>query len=194
MKLASLILLLAATLPAQSLWNATRPMPSLTSDAIARQVGDLLMVMISEKQTIKNKEQSDFGKSGSLNAALSSFAVLPNAFGTLPGMSATNTREFSGDGQYDKEGSFQTRLSVVVIDVQPNGNLIIEGRRQVIMDKEKKTVRITGMVRPYDITGFNSVMSENIANASIVYEGDGPLSRATNKGWLSELVDHVWPF
>lgn len=186
--------LLVPALSAQSLWIAARPMPSLTSDAIARQVGDILTVLISEKQTIKNKEQSDFGKSGSLSAALTSFDVLPNAFNTLPAMTAEHSRQFSGDGQYDKEGSFQTRLSVVVIDVQPNGNLIIEGRRQVLMDKEKKTVRITGVVRPYDITGFNTVMSESIANASIVYEGDGPLSRATSKGWLSELVDHVWPF
>ncbi|MSR75875.1 MAG: flagellar basal body L-ring protein FlgH [Planctomycetes bacterium] len=194
MKMIAALTLLAATLSAQSLWNATRPMPPLTSDAIARQVGDLLTVMISEKQTIKNKEQVDYGKAGSLNAALTSFDVLPGMFGTLPGLSAEHAREFSGNGQYDKEGSFQTRLAVVVIDVQPNGNLIIEGRRQVLMDKEKKTVRITGVVRPFDISGANSVMSENIANASIVYEGDGPLTRATNKGWLSELVDHVWPF
>ncbi len=191
------LLCLAALLggvAAQSLWNAARPLPSLTSDTIARQVGDLLTVVISERQVIKNKEQTSLSKDGGLNATLSSFDVLPNAFNTLPGMTAEHGREFGASGQYDKEGTFQSRMSVVVIDVQPNGNLIIEGRREVVMDKETKTMRITGVIRPFDVSGFNTILSENIANASIVYEGNGMLSRSTNKGWLSELVDFVWPF
>lgn len=191
------LLCLAALLScasAQSLWNAARPLPSLTSDTIARQVGDLLTVVISERQVIKNKEQTSLSKDGGLNATLSSFDVLPNAFNTLPGMTAEHGREFGASGQYDKEGTFQSRMSVVVIDVQPNGNLIVEGRREVVMDKETKTMRITGVIRPFDVSGFNTIMSENIANASIVYEGNGMLSRSTNKGWLSELVDYVWPF
>lgn len=189
-----LVAALAALAPAQSLWNTSTRAPSLTSDTIARGVGDVLTVVISERQAVKNKEQTELKREASIDAALQNFDVLENAFGTLPAVQGFADREFKTDGKYDKEGSFQTRLSVVVIDVQPNGNLVIEGRRNVVMDQETKTIRITGIVRPFDVSPSNSVLSENIANASIAYEGQGVLSRNSNRGWLSELMDFVWPF
>ena len=107
---------------------------------------------------------------------------------------ATSDRQFNGEAKYDKEGSFETRLSVIVIDVQPNGNLVVEGRRRIVIDRESKCIRVTGIVRPYDVTTANSIYSWQVANASVAYEGNGPLTRTTNRGFLGELLDLVWPF
>ena len=186
--------LLTGLLSAQSLWNPERPQPAFFADTTARSVGDILTILISETQKIKNQEKSTFDKDSSLDAALTDFKVLPTAFNPLPSVRGSSTREFEGDAKYDKTGSFETQLSVVVIDVLPNGNMLIEGRRRVIIDRETKTMRLTGLVRPFDVSGLNTVHSSQVANASIAYEGKGPLTDATNRGWLGDLLDKVWPF
>ena len=107
-------------------------------------------------------------------------------------------REFVGDGSVTQNRTVETRITAMVVDVQPNGNLIIEGRRSVQVDDEVKRVVISGVVRPGDVTGANTVLSENVAHATIRIEGDGPVHRATNRGLLGEIFDtiwhHVWPF
>jgi flagellar L-ring protein precursor FlgH len=185
---------LALSAGAQSLWNPDRPSPSLFADTTARSVGDVLTIVISEKQVVKNKEDTELGKTSTLDAALTNFDVLPDAFEPLPAVAGSSDRQFDAEAKYDKENQFETRLSVIVIDVQPNGNLVVEGRRRVIMDKESKCMRVTGIVRPYDVTNANSVYSWQVANASVAYEGNGPLTRTTNRGFLGELLDLIWPF
>jgi flagellar L-ring protein precursor FlgH len=192
--LLALLLCVCAGLPAQSLWNPNRPAPSLIADTTARNIGDVLSVIVSEKQTVRNKEQTDFSKGSSIDAALSNWDIFENMFGILPALSGNQERTLQGDVKYDKDGTLQARLAVLVIDVMPNGNMVVEGRRRIVMDKETKTIRFTGIVRPFDVTPLNTVKSENVANASIAYEGDGPFTVATNRGWLSELLDFVWPF
>jgi flagellar L-ring protein precursor FlgH len=186
--------LIAALAPAQSLWNSDRPSPSLFTDTTARAVGDVLTIVISESQTVKNKEDTGLSKKTSLEAALTNFDISPNTFNTLPKIAGTSDRQFTGEAKYDKEGSFETRLSVLVIDVQPNGNLVVEGRRRIVIDRETKCIRVTGIVRPYDVTTLNTINSWQVANASIAYEGNGPLTRTTNRGFLGELLDYIWPF
>ncbi len=191
-----ILALMSLALPAsaQSLWNTERPLPALFSDTTARGVGDVLTIAINERQSVKNKEETEFKKNSGLSASLSNFDILPTAFSTLPGVSGTANRNFKGEAKYDKEGAFSTRISVVVIDVQPNGNLVVEGRRRIVIDGETKTIRITGIVRPYDVPSSNTVSSDAVANASIAYEAEGTLSNATSRGWLGDLMDFVWPF
>lgn len=193
-RIAAVLLVLAPSLVAQSLWNPDRPLPSLFADTTARCAGDVLTIVISEKQTVKNKEDTELQKTTSLDAALTNFQVLPNAFNPLPSVAGNSDRQFDGEAKYDKEGNFETRLSVLVIDVQPNGNLVVEGRRRIVIDKEIKCIRVTGIVRPFDVTTANSIFSWQVANASVAYEGSGPLTRSTNRGFLGELLDLVWPF
>jgi len=193
-RIAVALIAVLATAPAQSLWNPARPTPSSISDTTARNIGDVLMIVISERQTVQNTEKTEFTKEKTIDAAITNFDILENAFGTLPALAANGNRELTSDAKYDKEGRLQTRMSVLVIDVMPNGNMLVEGRRRIIVDRETKTIRFTGIVRPFDVTGANTILSEQVANASIAYEGEGPLTNTTNKGWLSELVDFVWPF
>ena len=188
------VLASAAASPAQSIWNADRAMPALISDLTARSAGDLLTILVVEQQTVKNKEATELKKSSDLNAQLTNFDILPKAFNTLPSATGSSERNFKGDAKYDKEGSFSTTLTVAVLDVQPNGNLVVEGRRTIIIDGERKTMRITGVVRRYDVSPMNTVRSTQVANASVAYEGEGTLTKSTNRGWLGELLDFVWPF
>jgi flagellar L-ring protein precursor FlgH len=194
MRLFIVLTLIVAATPAQSLWSARRPSPSLISDTTARNTGDVLTVVISETQTIKNQEKTEFRKDASLDASLDTWTIFEDLFDTLPAVSGSSNRGMISDAKYDKQGVLQTRISVLVIDVMPNGNMLVEGRRRIVMDQETKTIRFTGIVRPYDVTSLNTVLSENVANASIAYEGQGPLTATTGRGWLSELLDFVWPF
>ena len=194
MRLFIVLTLIVAATPAQSLWSARRPSPSLISDTTARNTGDVLTVVISETQTIKNQEKTEFRKDARLDASLNTWTVFEDLFDTLPAVSGSSNRGMISDAKYDKQGVLQTRISVLVIDVMPNGNMLVEGRRRIVMDQETKTIRFTGIVRPYDVTSLNTVLSENVANASIAYEGQGPLTATTGRGWLSELLDFVWPF
>lgn len=194
MKYLMLLAVLAVPAHAQSLWNLRQPPVSLISDTTARQVGDIITISIVESHVLRNNEKTEFEKESDLNAQLSNFNIFPRAFSTLPGVTGTAMREFESEAKYDKDGRLQTMMSALIIDVLPNGNMIVEGRRTVIMDKETKTMRITGIIRPYDVAPNNTIESSKIANASIAFEGHGAVSRNVNRGWLGEFLDYVWPF
>lgn len=166
----------------------------LYRDKLASQEGDILTILIREKQQIENDEEAEYKKKSTLDAALKEFGIDPDVFNTLPSVSGESKREFKGEATYDKEGRFETRLTVKVIDVEPNGNLVIEGSREIRIDDEVKKIKITGIVRAVDISPANTVYSENVANAYISYEGEGPLTRATKRGWFSRILDWLWPF
>lgn len=186
--------LLAGELNAQSLWKADAPRATLIGDNSARQKGDILTILINESQKVKDKQNVKLEKDTSLNTALTSFDIDSNAFDPLPNVITQTEREFEGKSNYDKEGSFTASISVIVIDVQPNGNLIIEGKRKIFMDDEEKTIQITGIIRPLDITTKNTVTSDKVAEASVSYVGDGPLTQNTERNWFDSVISWLWPF
>jgi len=130
----------------------------------------------------------DRSRKGSLDLALSNFDVKPDAFTKLPALKGASARTFAGDAGYEKEGSFEARLTVRVVDVLPHGTLVVAGRRTIVMDGEEKFLRLAGLVRPADVTASNTVLSEQVADARISFKGDGTISRATDPG----LLDPVW--
>jgi flagellar L-ring protein FlgH len=179
---------------AQSLWDAKKHYRPLAADTTARGVGDIVTIIIDEVTKIENDEETSLDKGSSLSATLSNFDILPNFFNTLPSAEGEQRRSFDGKAQYDKDNMFKAKISVLVQDVLPNGLLLIEGTRNVIVDGETKLIRIQGMVRPQDIRRDNSVSSAFVANATVSYEGDGFMTKTTTKGWFSWLLDFVWPF
>ena len=157
-------------------------------------VGDLLSILIQESQVIQNNEIASLEKETDLDTAIDNFDIKPNTFDPLPAIQYHSDNEFSGNAIYNKNGSFQTALTVMVIDVLPNGNMVIEGSRDIRMDRELKRIRISGIVRPQDISPTNSVSSTKVAQARISYEGSGPLTQTTNRNWLDALLSIIWPF
>ena len=86
----------------------------------------------------------------------------------------------------------------MVVDKLPNGNLVVTGRREIRIDDETKLIEFTGIVRALDIQADNTIQSELVANAEVVYRGHGPMTRSTNRygvgGWLHSAIAWLWPF
>jgi flagellar L-ring protein precursor FlgH len=83
---------------------------------------------------------------------------------------------------------------VQVVDVLDNGSLVIRGSREVMVNEDRKTIQIAGIVRPSDIKSDNTVLSEKLYDLQVSIAGEGPLTRAQQEGWLGKLLDIVWPF
>ncbi|MEM8710369.1 MAG: flagellar basal body L-ring protein FlgH [Planctomycetota bacterium] len=181
-----------------SIYDPSRGPISAITDKTAHRVGDLLTVMINENQDVKNEERTDLAKNSTLNYQLIDFNVKPDAFATLPTVQTSKADSFGGAANYEKTGEFEARLTAMVIDVLPNGNMVIEGRREIRIDKERKIMEFRGIVRRYDVLRNNTVQSELVADAYVSYAGSGPLTRTNERrglgGWLYDALDWIWPF
>ena len=112
----------------------------------------------------------------------------------LPVVDWESKRESDSKAESESSETLELRVSAVVKEVLPNGNLLIAASRQVRHDRDLRVVHLTGIVRPVDVAADNTVLSENIAEARISYEGYGPASRTKNKGLGNRFLDLIWPF
>jgi flagellar L-ring protein precursor FlgH len=199
------LVLLAALAPASSAQDRVgsiyRPdggPQGAIANKTARRPGDLLTVVINENQDVTNQETSNLKRETTLDYALTAFDIKPNAFQPLPTLGADSTDELKGTANYQKKGEFNARVTAIVVDVLPNGNMVINGRREIRIDKETKVLEVSGIVRRYDILPDNTIQSELVANASVSYAGSGPLTDATNRFGLGSVVLRclrwLWPF
>jgi len=175
---------------------------NLFTDNRARGVGDIVTVTISESTEITGNEDSsaDSTNSHSVQVDSSSFLTQPlskitkDTTGYMPNFTADTSHNFSGKGAYASSRNINLELTAVVTEILSNGNLIIEGNRDVNINNEKYNIKVSGIVRPIDITVDNKVPSSSIANANIILEGKGFLTRAGKRGWWNRVVEAVWPF
>ena len=181
-----------------SIYDANVGPRGLIAEKTAFRKGDILTVIISESQNVQNNESSDLSRTTNLNYKINLFDVKPNTFSTLPRVDADSSNGFIGAANYQKSGAFTARLAAVVVDTHPNGNLVLSGRREIRIDNETKLIEFTGIVRRFDVAIDNTVQSELVANAEIVYRGSGPMTDHTNRyglgGWLQRLWGWIWPF
>ncbi len=182
-----------------SIYDPSRGPRGLIAEKTAYQKGDILTVIIAENQAVANNEASDLSRSTNLNYQLNLFDIDPDLFDPLPRVvDAQSADGFIGQAKYEKTGAFTARLAAVVVDALPNGNLVISGRREIRIDQETKLIEFTGIVRRWDITAGNTIQSELVANAEILYRGKGPMTDSTNRyglgGWVHRLWGWIWPF
>lgn len=170
----------------------------LVANKTAQRVGDLITVVISENQNVRNEETADLRKETDLQYQITNFDIKPNAFNVLPQVAGDSTDQFVGQANYEKRGTFTARLTAVVVDALPNGTLVVNGRREVKIDNEIKVIEFSGIVRRFDISPDNTVQSEFVANAKVHYTGTGPLTNSTNRtglgGWIHDAIAWLWPF
>lgn len=181
-----------------SLYNPSRGPIGLIQDKTARRVGDLVTVVISETADVSSEDSADTSKSTTLNYELTNFDLEPNAFSLLPSLGANSSDTFSGSSQVDKRDSFEARLTAMVVDVLPNGNMVVSGRRELRIENQVKLIEFSGVVRRYDIASTNTVSSSLVADARVSYVGMGPGTQSTQRtgfgAWVHGLLDWIWPF
>jgi flagellar L-ring protein precursor FlgH len=101
---------------------------------------------------------------------------------------------FDGEGATTRNSTLNAYISVQVIQVLPNGNLVIQGSRQVQVNNENQIINIQGVIRPVDIDATNTILSTAVAEAKIELNGQGVVSDKQNVGWLTRILDWAWPF
>jgi len=194
--------LLASSATAQSrpgsIYDVRKGGVSLIAAKIAHRPGDLITVVINEAQNVSNQEASDFTKSTNLDYEMTKMEIFDSLFETLPSIGAASQDGFTGSASYSKAGNFNARLTAIVVDVTPQGTMVIEGRREVRIDDETKVIEFRGIMRKWDITAQNTIDSELVAEATVTYSGSGPMTQATNRQGIGKLfhdaIAWVWPF
>lgn len=180
---------------------------SLFEDYRARRVGDILTVRL-EEQTEAEKETETIIKKNNSNGITN-----PTVFGSTPEFdlpsgfplvstdnnnlefSLESKSDFKGQGDSDQSNKLTGDISVSVVEVLPNGNLVIRGEKVISINQGNEYLRISGMISPRDLDANNSISSKRVADAQIAYVGDGPTNDANVVGWLSRFfVSSLMPF
>ncbi|TVS18220.1 MAG: flagellar basal body L-ring protein FlgH [Planctomycetaceae bacterium] len=195
-----LVLATSVQARAQSLWPSHQPRHAfLFEDTRARRVGDQLTVLINENTGVANQDRRSMNKQSNARSALGLGFAAAGIFGRSAGdlsqdFAADSNRDFSGDASFSSERAFSDRITVSVVDVLPNGDLVIHGRRQVGVEGDNRHLSISGKVRYLDVGLDNTVQSRKVLDLEISYQSHGPESRFVNQGWLGRLGNWVWPF
>ncbi|MDF1875688.1 flagellar basal body L-ring protein FlgH [Sulfurimonas sp. SAG-AH-194-I05] len=174
----------------------------LFSDHKAMHVHDIVTVIISEtakSSSSSAKKLSEADKSalggGIFTGGGISGQVASNVNGiSRVGFNTESTSDFSGTGSSTKDASFTATISARIIKVLSNGNYFISGRREILVDRQKQIVQLTGVIRPYDISQDNQIDSSKISDAKILYKTQGDVDRAAEQAWGTKIVQSIWPF
>jgi flagellar L-ring protein FlgH len=199
----ALVLVVFASEPvwAGSIWRSPRGRETaMYTDRKARRVGDILTVVVSESASVSASKRTKTDKSGSFEGAVDAFFFDPAASslgthnGSLPQTAMGGTTNFAGGGEINNKQTISARAAVTVVDVLPNGNLVIEGSRFVSYSGEKQYAILRGLVRVDDVSNTNIVASSSIADARVEFVSQGTISVNQRKGWLTRVVDTLNPF
>lgn len=184
-----------------SIWaRRDRNMKALYADDVARQIGDVLTIKITENSTVDNKAKRDLDKetsrSTNFNGELGITTPGHNLLPRIPGftMQADSSDKLSGKADYKDERSFVDALTVVVVDIMPNGNLVVMGARNRDIAGDVQNIEMSGIVRPSDIAFDNTVSSEKVADFRVVSKNAGVAEPYNRQGWLGRIFDIVSPF
>lgn len=182
-----------------SLW--TSESTSMFSDQKARNVGDIVTIIISESSSASKQATTSTGRDTEISAGIPNLFGLENSsFITDSNLDLDNmvtgnfSNNFDGEGTTTRKGNLTASLTTQVIERYPNGNLKIRGGKEVMVNNEVQIIYLTGIVRTIDITAANTIPSSKILNARISYTGQGALADKQQPGWLTRTLDHVWPF
>ncbi len=177
-----------------SIWQTT-DRNTLFLDNKARNVGDVITVNIVESaKAVKDATtelKRDNNNSMSLGGALDLTKVLNSRDTVLNSATAGSKNDFKGEGNTTRESQFTATVSCLVTQVLANGNLRIEGRRDITLNHENQFILLSGVIRPEDISATNSVTSAQIADARIEFSGDGDIDDQQRPSWINRVFSTV---
>lgn len=183
----------AAPLSEGSLWR-DRPM---VADLRAYRLNDLVTLKISESTNAISKADVTTKRAGSNDLSA------PNLFGALAKFgigsstsdkSTSNTNKYAGTGTTGRSATFTTTVTARVVKVIGNGNLIVEGYRDIQLNNETQRLYVAGMIDPNRLDGTNSIASGQVAELRIGYGGEGVVDETLKPGYISRLLNYIWPF
>jgi flagellar L-ring protein precursor FlgH len=184
-----------------SLWRDDAPMMVLFSDIKARSVGDIVTIKIVESSDATNQAATATGRNSSLSASIDGFFNLEkdfpptrSFFNPFSKVAGGLESKFKGSGTTTRSGDLNAYITCVVTRILPNGNLVLTGTREVLVNNENQVIELTGIVRSRDINANNQVLSTYVADARISYDGKGIIDERQQPGWLTSIVMTVWPF
>lgn len=165
----------------------------LYSDIRARNLGDIITVQLQESTQASKSASTGLSRNSNVNLPT------PNVLGrdlTFRDYSLSANLQgdtsFSGDAQADQSNSLSGEITVTVIRVLPNGNLIVRGEKWLTLNNGQEYVRLTGIIRPQDVRSDNTIWSNRVANARIEYSGTGSLADTQRQGWLTRFFNGPW--
>ncbi|MEO1879420.1 MAG: flagellar basal body L-ring protein FlgH [Methylococcales bacterium] len=166
-------------------------------DHTAKRVGDILTVRLNEKTQAKKSADLDTEKESTTSATAPVLMGMDPSviFGNDLSATLASAHEFEGEGEANQSNSLTGNISVTVVDVLPNGNLKIRGEKRVTLNDGNEYIRLSGIVRPVDIDESNTISSNKVADATIMYTGDGAIADSSKVGWFSRIfLSPLFPF
>ncbi len=179
----------------ESIWESGQKQSAfLYTDNVAAVTGDSITILVSDQSSFTKDAEREMEQSASASGSLNVTAGLVDF--TIPAgdLTQTSERTFEGSSEYSSSRQFTDSITGTVVDELPNGNLVIAGRSERHIAGEEMVTIVTGVVRPEDISGANTITSTRIANLSLYYETNGPEDGFTKGGFLTRLLHAVWPF
>ncbi len=160
----------------------------------ARNVGDVLTILISEKTNATKKANSSANRAQTNDFGVTSLFGLPGKSFLGSSLSDSSTHKFEGKGESNADNTFTGTITVTVIEVLPNGNLLVSGEKQIGLNQDTQFIRLSGVVDPSHIGFGNTLASAEVADARIEYRGTGTVDSAQVMGWLSRFFLSFLPF
>ena len=164
---------------------------SLFSDIKAHKVGDILTVLIVEQNRASSQVETKTEKSTETKTSggpgIGTLDFIP-----MFGVEGSNENTFDGKGENIRQGTIRAKMSVTVIEVRENGDLVIEGSRVIGISNDKETISLSGVVRQRDIQPDNTIESHLIADAEVIYTGKGAANTGARPGFLTRLINWIF--
>jgi len=180
-----------------SLWNTTPD--GLLGDRRAKQLGDILTVVIEIDDEAEMRNSTSRTRDGSEEASIDAFfgaanVLPPGAMKLNPNVAMESQSSYDGDGSVKRNEKLTLRVAATVVEVLPNGQLVIQGDQEVRVNYELRDLQIVGIVRPMDISRYNEIPYDRIAGARISYGGRGQLSSAQQPRYGQQVIDRYLPY
>ncbi|CUS47208.1 MAG: flagellar L-ring protein precursor FlgH [Idiomarinaceae bacterium HL-53] len=183
-----------AATPNGSLFNG--PMNGLYSDIKARDIGDIITVQLQESTSASKSATTDLSRATNVDLPTPTILGRDLTFRDYSlSANVEGSSGFQGDSSADQSNTLQGDITVTVIRILPNGNLIVRGEKWLTLNNGQEYIRLTGIIRPQDVSSENTVLSNRVANARIEYSGTGSLADNQQQGWLTRFFNGpLWPF
>jgi flagellar L-ring protein precursor FlgH len=157
------------------------------ADRKAHDIGDILTIVISERTTLSAQKSTSNSKSGS-----QSLGAGTGIFDFIRAASISGEDEFTADGSATDTNRVTANIAVTVVDITPNGNMVVEGTQSIWQNRDEHKITLRGLVRPDDVTTNNTVPSNKVADATVRFDGKGPLNAKQRQGILTQIFNFLF--